>query len=184
MERQTFDGRYVQRLIDGDSATEANFIAYFDSLLTLKLRSRLRFTHLVEDVKQETFLRVFRTLRQGRGLENPASLGAYVNSVCNNVLFETYRKESNQPAELNTDLPSGEQDAYSGMVSRENTDRVRQVLSELPPKDREILRQLFLEQRDKDAVCRDLGVDRAYLRVLLFRAKSKFRNNLAKTATT
>jgi RNA polymerase sigma-70 factor, ECF subfamily len=184
VERQTFDGDYVQRLVDGDSATEASFIAYFDSLLTLKLRSRLRFTDLIEDVKQETFLRVFRMLRQGRNLDNPASLGAYVNAVCNNILFETYRKESNHPAELSEDIVSNEQDIFSEMVSRENTERVRQILSELPAKDREILKQLFFEQRDKDLICRELGVDRAYLRVLLYRAKSKFRNSLTKTAAT
>ena len=182
MERQTFDGDYVQRLIDGDSATESNFVAYFDSLLTLKLRSRLRSADLVEDVKQETFLRVFRMLRQGRGLDNAGSLGAYVNAVCNNILFETYRHEAKNPAELSEDLVSNEQDIYSDMVTRENTERVRHILSELPSKDREIIRQLFFEQRDKDAICRDLGVDRAYLRVLLYRAKSKFRNSLAKTA--
>jgi RNA polymerase sigma-70 factor (ECF subfamily) len=184
VERQTFDGDYVQRLVDGDSATEANFVAYFDSLLTLKLRSRLRFAHLVDDVKQETFLRVFRMLRQGRSLENPGSLGAYVNAVCNNILFETYRKEANHPTELSDDLVSNAQDVYSEMVSRENTERVRQIVSELPSKDREILKQLFFEQRDKEAICRDLGVDRAYLRVLLHRAKSKLRNSLMKAATT
>jgi RNA polymerase sigma-70 factor (ECF subfamily) len=184
VERQTFDGEYVQRLVDGDSATEANFVAYFDSLLTLKLRSRLRIPDLIEDVKQETFLRVFRALRQGRSLENPGSLGAYVNAVCNNILFETYRKEANHPAELSDEMVSNEQDIFSEMVSRENTELVRHILAELPAKDREILKQLFFDQRDKDAICRDLGVDRAYLRVLLYRAKSKFRNSLAKTATT
>jgi RNA polymerase sigma-70 factor (ECF subfamily) len=184
VERQTFDGEYVQRLVDGDSATETNFVAYFDALLTLKLRSRLRYAHLIEDVKQETFLRVFRTLRQGRSLDNPGSLGAYVNAICNNILFETYRKEANYPAELSDDMVSNEQDVFSEMVSRENTERVRQLVAELPAKDREILKQLFFEQRDKDAICRDLGVDRAYLRVLLYRAKSKFRNSLGKTGTT
>jgi RNA polymerase sigma-70 factor (ECF subfamily) len=32
-----------------------------------------------------------------------------------------------------------------------------------------------LEEKDKDEVCRQFGVDRDYLRVLLHRAKDKFR---------
>ena len=72
MERQTFDSEYVRRLIDGDHETERNFVDYFDELLTLKLRSRLRSPELVQDVKQETFLRVLNTLRQRGGLENAA----------------------------------------------------------------------------------------------------------------
>ncbi len=41
---------------------------------------------------------------------------------------------------------------------------------------------LFYEQRDKDEVCRTLGVDRGYLRVLIHRAKSKLRDALQKKA--
>jgi len=33
-----------------------------------------------------------------------------------------------------------------------------------------------LEERDKDEVCRDYGVDREYLRVLLHRAKKSFKS--------
>jgi RNA polymerase sigma-70 factor (ECF subfamily) len=174
VERRTFDGDYVQRLVDGDSSTEANFVEYFDPLLTRKLRSRLRSAALIEEVKQETFLRLFRALRERGGFENPASLGAYVDAVCNNVLFETHRRmEANQPSELSKDLVSNEQDIYSEMISRENTAWVRRILSELPAKDREILKQLFFEQRDKDAVCREMGIDQAYLRNLLFRVHGK-----------
>jgi hypothetical protein len=43
---------------------------------------------------------------------------------------------------------------------------------------------LFYEQRDKDEVCRTLGVDRGYLRVLIHRAKSKLRDALQKNTET
>jgi len=39
-----------------------------------------------------------------------------------------------------------------------------------------LLRAIFLEEQDKDAVCRDFGVDRDYLRVLLHRAKLSFKS--------
>jgi RNA polymerase sigma-70 factor (ECF subfamily) len=35
---------------------------------------------------------------------------------------------------------------------------------------------VFLEERNKDEVCRDFGVDREYLRVLLHRAKQAFKS--------
>jgi RNA polymerase sigma-70 factor (ECF subfamily) len=43
-------------------------------------------------------------------------------------------------------------------------------------RDRRLLREVFLEERDKDEVCRDFGVDREYLRVLLHRAKQAFKS--------
>jgi len=54
--------------------------------------------------------------------------------------------------------------------------RVRQVLQELPGRDRDLLRAFFLEEKDKDEVCREFGVDRDYLRVLLHRAKERFKS--------
>jgi RNA polymerase sigma-70 factor (ECF subfamily) len=46
----------------------------------------------------------------------------------------------------------------------------------MPERDRRLLREVFLEERDKDEVCRDFGVDRDYLRVLLHRAKQSFKS--------
>ena len=64
VQRQSFDGDYVRRLINSDGATEQAFVAYFGELLSIKLRSRLRSPDLIQDVTQETFLRVLKTLRQ------------------------------------------------------------------------------------------------------------------------
>lgn len=61
------------------------------------------------------------------------------------------------------------------MVTTQIKHRVRQVLEELPERDRQLLQAFFLEEKEKDEVCREFGVDRDYLRVLLHRAKDKFR---------
>ena len=58
---------------------------------------------------------------------------------------------------------------------------MRQVLNQLSERDRRLLREIFLEERDKDEVCRDFGVDREYLRVLLHRAKQAFKSLYLKT---
>jgi RNA polymerase sigma-70 factor (ECF subfamily) len=42
-------------------------------------------------------------------------------------------------------------------------------------KDRQLLRRVFLEEEDKDQVCREFQIDRNYLRVLLHRARLRFR---------
>ena len=182
MQRQSFDAEYVRRLVHSDPETEREFVSYFGELLAIKLRSRLRAPELIQDVTQETFLRVLRTLRQS-GIENPEALGSFVNSVCTNVLFEVYRAQSRvtEPVE---DRVSEEIPAASAMAGEEERTQVRSVLSELPEKDRMILRWLFFEERDKGEVCRFLHVDREYLRVLVHRAKQRFRTDyLRRTAT-
>jgi RNA polymerase sigma-70 factor, ECF subfamily len=61
-------------------------------------------------------------------------------------------------------------------ISEETRRTVRKVLSQLPGRDQTILRAVFLEETDKDEVCKQFGVGRDYLRVLLYRAKEKFRD--------
>lgn len=176
LSRYEFDGAYVQRLIAEDPETERHFSRYFGELLTLKLRSRLR-SALIEDAKQETLTRVLTSLKRKNGLATPATLGAFVNAVCNNVLFELYRAGSRTtPLEENVDPPDErQQDAVTSMVVGEERSRVRRALEALPEKERELLRWLFFEERDKDLICRELKIDRNYLRVLLHRAKAHFK---------
>ena len=76
MERQDFDAQYVSRLTEGDASVEQHFTAYFGEFLRIKLRRRGWTTQEIEDISQETFLRVLQVLRQKRGLEHPERLGS------------------------------------------------------------------------------------------------------------
>jgi RNA polymerase sigma-70 factor, ECF subfamily len=180
--RYEFDATYLQQLTAGDPEVERHFTEYFNALLVAKLRSRLRSPALVDDAKQETFLRVLTILRT-KGLTSPGGLGAFVNSVCNNVLFELYRSESKLSLVLDEeDAPepaAAEASVESRLMSREDRARVRQAIDTLPAKDRTILQWLFFDERDKDDICRELGVDREYLRVLVHRAKARVKQALA-----
>lgn len=177
LRRDEFDADYIQRLVSADPETERHFTQYFGQLLTLKLRSRLRSPAAVEDARQETFARVLQALKQKRGLDSPESLGAFVNSVCNHVLFEQYRAGTRTtPLDNEYDPPEDRPGMDSVLLAAENRDRVREALADLPPKDKELLKWLFFEERDKDEICREMKVDRNHLRVLVHRAKIRFRD--------
>lgn len=173
-----FDASYVSKLRAGDAPTEQHFIAYFSELMLLKLRSRLRMPEQIEDVKQETFSRALSLIRSDSGLRHAERLGPLVNSICNNVLMEQYRMSSRAET-LEDDaaerLVEARPDALSKVISDDTRDLVRNVLAGLNERDQSLLRAVFLEERDKDEVCTELGVDRDYLRVLLHRAKDSFR---------
>jgi RNA polymerase sigma-70 factor (ECF subfamily) len=173
-ERYRFGAEYVHLLASGDCETGNHFTTYFGELLSDKLRLRLRSVHLIEDARQETFLRVLKTLRKTNGLAIPEALGAFVNSVCNNVLFEMYRSGS-KTTEITADRVVERFEAEASLVRQEERAHVRQILEDLPEKESQLLRWLFLEERDKDDVCHQLKVSRQYLRVLLHRAKLHFR---------
>jgi len=176
----SFDEAYVERLRAGDSRTQEHFGSYFSTLIQVKLRSRLQSREAIEDVRQETFARFYAALRAGKIL-HPERLGSFVNSVCNNVLLEHYRataRHSSLDDENNDEkeLPAQAMDLLGSLVAQETEKKVREILEQLPERDRRLLREVFLEERDKDEVCRGFGVDREYLRVLLHRAKQSFKS--------
>jgi RNA polymerase sigma-70 factor (ECF subfamily) len=175
---QSFDEPYVERLRAGDFRTQEHFVAYFSALIQVKLRSRLRFAHAIEDARQETFTRFFAALRGGKILQ-PERLGSFVNSICNNVILEHYRavtRDGSPDSEEEKDIPAPGIDPLGALTSKQMEEKVREILEQLSERDRRLLRELFFEERDKDEVCRDFGVDRNYLRVLLHRAKQAFKS--------
>ena len=178
MELYSFDDAYVQRLSEGDRWTEEHFLRYFNELLLIKLRSRLPSMQAIDDVRQEVFVRVFRALRAPDGIRDGRKLGSFVNSVCNNVLLESYRaKRSGEPlGEEHAHLADDVMSAEDALLDGETAAQIKRVLDEMEPKDAQLLRAVFLEERDKSEICSEYGVDRDYLRVLLHRAKEKFRS--------
>src|SRR5438876_3302664 len=89
----SFDRDYLRRLASCDAVVEQHFCAYFGNLLLLKLRVRIRSVQLIEDIRQETLLRVLQIVRRN-GVEHPERFSAFVSAVCNNVMLELVRGET------------------------------------------------------------------------------------------
>jgi RNA polymerase sigma-70 factor (ECF subfamily) len=184
MQFQDFDAPYLDRLRSGDHSTQTHFVAYFGELIRLKLGKRLRSLAAIEDVQQETFARVLRVLTE-KGIHQPERLGAFVNSVCNNVLHEHQRSAYREvPAEdgVVEGIPDPAIGVVDALAMRQMQQAVRQILDELSEKDRGLIKALFFEERDKDELCCELGVDRRYLRLLLHRAKQSFKSHYLQRA--
>jgi RNA polymerase sigma-70 factor (ECF subfamily) len=175
-----FDKHYLEQLSSGDFRTQEHFVSYFSELIRLKLSKRLHSRSEVDDARQETFARVFAALRKPDGIREPERLGAFVNSVCNNVLLEYYRSASHEATsddeEAEANIPDPAISVVDVIANQQTQRSVREILNQLQDKDRLLIKEVFLEERDKDEVCRDLGVDREYLRVLLHRAKKSFKS--------
>jgi RNA polymerase sigma-70 factor (ECF subfamily) len=186
MEFCAFDESYVERLRAGDFRTQEHFAAYFSELIRVKLRSRVRSQEDIEDIRQETFGRVLKTLRSEGGLREPEKLGAFVNATCNYVRNEYYRSGAREGSLDEDELPQEPPDPGPGaldqLISRDVQEQVRVILGGLSERDRRVIREVLLEERSKDEVCQELGVDRDYLRVLLHRAKQSFKDRYMERA--
>lgn len=175
VEFYSFDAEYLRLLKDRDPVTQAHFVSYFTPRLQMKLRYRGFASPTLEDVSQETFYRVLNAVEGGAVLY-PEKFGAYVNAVCDKVILEKYREFArNQHLDLDgIDVPDNGANLEAVILRREKKKIVAEVLADLSPKKRNLLRALIYEQLDREQMCARFGVNSDYLRVLLFRAKEDF----------
>ena len=120
------------------------------------------------------------TVARKGGLRQPDRFGPFVNSVCNHVLLEHYRSQKRTEATIDDEVEAtiaGRAPSALSLLEGKDTERVvRQILNQLPERDRRLLQSVLLEERNKDEVCAEFGITREYLRVLLHRAKQSFKS--------
>lgn len=175
MDFYAFDDDYVRRLREGDPATVKHYVGYFTPLLKAKLRGRVS-PNDVDDVVQDVHKHVFTNLENGTPIQR---LGPYVFGICNNVRMEYLRRDRHtQPIGDDPSFSSNE-DVRQRLIDEQRNKRVIDTMQRLRkrhPRDAEILDLLFLQEMDRNVICRKLDITRDNLRVLLCRALKKFRD--------
>jgi len=172
-----FDAAYLDGLRMHDPSIEDHFTSYFSRMLQIKLRRLSGDMERGNDIRQETFARVLTAIRVPGIIRQPGCLGAFVSTVCNNILHESFRsKKRYQPLEeLSIEPQDVARNPEAAFIGMERIRDVRSAISCLPHKEKAVLVAIFFEQKDKDDICRQLGITRTHLRVLLHRAKKKLR---------
>ena len=131
---------------DGTSGSMTLSEGLFEQLRLPVFRYLLRKTRdsgQAEDITQETFLRLFRHLREDRLLDNPK---AWLFAVANNLAVEASRNESHSK-ELDATTRKQIEESRSGlqadpeklMLQRERLDRLHIAVLNLTPLQRECL---------------------------------------------
>jgi RNA polymerase sigma-70 factor (ECF subfamily) len=177
--RFEFDESYLRALKGRDEAAENQLITSLGPRIRTVLRSHMRSWDRTADAYQETLLRVFTYLRSDKTLDSPSSLPGFVLAVSRNVAFEqqrAYYRHDQFPEDMAepADAAPGPE---ANVVTEERRQIVRRVLSELSKRDRDLLCR-YLAEEDPGKLCQEFGVDRGYLRVLLYRARLRFKKAL------
>lgn len=132
----------------------------------------------VQDLLQETFTRFIAAVNAG-ALRHPERAGAFINGICNNVIHE-YRR--NLWREVDYDATAQDDravppDAESVLVAAE----IRTALLQMPARDARVLGDFYLNGKSREEICREMQVTNDQFRVILFRAKARFRKVLGQT---
>jgi len=170
---------FVRRIAIGDADAENEFVRRFDRGIRALVRRHCRQgDSAIEDLVQDVFVRVLERLRAG-ALREPEALPAYIQTTIVHVTAAFYRKPATDSAPVPDGLennPASDPDPAATAATQQLSRQLRSLLDELPvERDRKLLVLFYLEEQDKDEVCRTLGIDAGHFHRVVFRARERFR---------
>jgi len=164
-----------------EDAISDQFIRQHYAGLYALLQRRIGDPAIAAEMLNEAVATAIVHARQGR-ITQPERLAGYVFRVALN-LYRNYRREFDNRSELR----AGE-DSIQQLQSNGRTDdglepgivhEVRSIVASLPTeRDREIVKRFYLDEEDKDAICRSLGLAPLHFDKVIFRARQRLRTLL------
>ncbi len=149
----------------------------FPGLRALILR-RVRDPELAADILQDAAVTTLEKLRSGE-IARPENLGGYLYRVALNHLRNHRRKDRSavSSADALDELPSSDSEENCADIGgRQWASMARRMLEEMPvARDREILVRFYLDDEDKDSICRRLQLSEDHFNRVIFRARNRFR---------
>jgi RNA polymerase sigma factor (sigma-70 family) len=136
-----------------------------------------------EDLCSEAIRIVLERLRR-EPLADPDKLAAYLAQTARNLAIAEQRKEARRRTVTGQDVaierfPDELADPVEDVEADLRRAAVRDVLEHLPNvRDRILLVRYYLEDADKDAICRDLGLSAAHFNRVIYRARERLRELL------
>lgn len=147
-----------------------------------RLRPRVRFKVCyevgfacpdVDDIVQETLTRFLVAVQEGK-VRNSEAMGAFLNGICRNVIYE-YRRRSMRDEPMGDTTPEPARRSLPEADLFEMREAIAHGMEQLSVRDRRILRAFYLEEKDKDEILKLTGMSDENFRVALYRAKERFR---------
>lgn len=182
------DGGLVRRCLQGDQDACTELVDRFARMVGTVIWRATGDQDAVEDLAQETFLRVFRGLPY---FDARAKLSTWIFTIAHRVAVDRLRQAGRWREELANDhpdnllarLPADTADPET-VVARDELDHlVREQLGELPDKYRLPVLYAAIEGLDHDTVGAMLGVQPGTVKTLVFRGKQMLKQRMTAALT-
>ena len=149
----------------------------YPGLRALILR-RVRDPEVAADILQDATVTTLEKLRSGE-IAHPENLGGYLYRVALNHLRNHRRKDRSalSSADALDELPATDTGTdWEDVGGRQWATAARRMLDEMPvARDREVLVRFYLDDEDREKICRELHLSEEHFNRVIFRARNRFR---------
>ena len=135
------------------------------------------------DCFQETFLSALEVSQRGRIRNWPSLLNMLATRRSLDLLRKRIRQNTRSEDLANWSMvPATNPDPSSQAETMELQASLRKAMTELPPRQAEVLCLRYLDQLSDRQIARQLGIEQNAVRVILHRARSRLRELLSSSA--
>ena len=158
------DSVLVSDYIKGNEGALAILIKRHQQRLFSFIYSKIKDKDLTEDIFQDTFIKVIRTLKKGNYNEEGKFL-PWVMRISHNLVIDHFRKNNRMPKFNNTDefdifsvLGDGNLNAEKKIIQEQIHDDVRELVNELPDEQKEVLIMRMYKDMSFKEISENTGV--------------------------
>jgi len=158
------DSTLVLDYIQGKEASLEILIKRHQQRLLNFIYSKVQDREVTEDVFQDTFIKVIRTLKKGNYNEEGKFL-PWVMRIAHNLVIDYFRKSNRMPSFKNTDefdifsvLGDGNLNAERQMIQEQIYNDVKALVEELPEEQKEVLVMRMYKDMSFKEISENTGV--------------------------
>ena len=158
------DSVLVSDYISGKEASLSILINKHQQRLFSFIYSKIQDKDLTEDIFQDTFIKVIKTLKKGKYNEEGKFL-PWVMRIAHNLVIDHFRKNNRMPSFKNTDefnifsvLHDGTLNAEKQLIQEQIYDDVRELINELPEEQKEVLVMRMYKDMSFKEISENTGV--------------------------
>ena len=151
--------------------------AHYERLVRL-MCCKLNNRELARDLSAEAIKVTLEHASSGR-LGEARLVAGYVFKVGMNLL-RNHRRNMDNRADMRADVEAladiAQPEAGDAIEGEQNRQLARELLEALGPRDREIIRRFYLDEQDREQICRELGLSVPTFNQLIYRARQRLKS--------
>jgi RNA polymerase sigma-70 factor (ECF subfamily) len=169
------DQQLIEAILNGDAKSYGQLVnRYKDLVYTLAYRM-LKHREEAEEVAQDAFVKVYRSLNKFKG---DSKFSTWIYKVTYNTCLDRLKKNKKHFNDVPIDEYTEHKletidNALEGMIKMERSDLIKRCINKLPSESSYLLTLYYFEELSLDEMSKIIGITSNTIKVKLYRARKK-----------
>lgn len=167
------DKELVSKILEGDTMLYSEVVKRYSGMIFSKVLGLMKRQDFAKEITQQAFVRAYINLDSWRG----EVLGPWLAAVAIHLSLNALEKERRRRTEDIDRVVEATPEDFS-KEREELLQKMEQVIEELPPNDREIIKQHYFEGIKADEIAQRLGMTTSNVLVKLHRIRERLKKGI------